>query len=136
MAKDVRFLLAIPILEPESTGKFTDPTPVVGVIFVDSTDEDFFVDNESLSEMLAYCDGFVAALENDSTGKLDRIVNIALTPLGSDVPQSAGLPSSLHNALELMDRYDPPQTKGPFQLNFDYSDFLPVRSYLARYAGE
>jgi hypothetical protein len=125
MAADVRFVLAIPILEPEEDRKFTAPNPVVGVIYVDSKAEDFFIDDEELGKLVSVTQHFIDGIEQ-SKAKLDRIRNIPLTGLGTGPPAAENIPGNVSRVLEIVRSVRTPLSRGPLQLNFDYSDFVPV----------
>lgn len=125
----VHFLLAIPILEPET--KFTSPSPVAGVLYVDSMDEEFFVDGDLLHEIVSAISSFLASLEERPTRMIGGIFNMPLTEWCEEPQPRKEIPAEVAGALELMANVAPPETKGPFQFNFEYSDFVPVKAGLA-----
>jgi hypothetical protein len=133
MVDNVRFLLAIPILQPEETSKFIGATPVAGVIFVDSTAERFYVDDAQLELLVSmtkrFVDGLVRKPEpgSDNAAGISsaRIRNVPLRRPGSPLNDSEPLPSDVSDAFELC-TIAPPKTTDAFQFNFDYSDFVPV----------
>ncbi|MEA2758944.1 MAG: hypothetical protein QOH65_1557 [Methylobacteriaceae bacterium] len=116
------FVLAIPILEPENC--FTKPSPVAGVLYVDSNAEGFFIDDEELGRIRTMTQEFLDGLENAQKLGLDRIRNIALTGLSRDAPARDELPEKVTGALELVADPPAPTTQHAFQFNFDYSDFV------------
>ena len=127
MAAGVHFVLAIPILEPEEPMKSTLPSPVAGVIFMDSMAEGYFIDDAELDGLVLMADQFVASLE-EPQDTFDRIRNVALSALAQDIRPAEPLPHEVDGILELVNAVDPPKTSKPFKFNFDYSDFVPVRS--------
>jgi hypothetical protein len=124
MKKEVSFVLAIPILEPEEDGNFTAPRPVAGVVYIDSTDRDFYIDDLELQVLVEMIGQFVRGLEV-SRQSFDRIRNVMLSGLGSKAPAADALPDFVAHAFEFAD-LAPARTSGPFQLNFDQSDFIPL----------
>lgn len=126
MLSKVRFLIAIPILEPQRPMKFTGANPVAGVIYIDSTAQEFFIDGDLLADVVALIDGFARGLEHESSNSINRIINRPLTGLSGEVPTAEPFPQDLANALELLPQ-PPPATTEAFQFNFEYTDFMPVR---------
>jgi hypothetical protein len=127
MSGEVGFVLAIPILEPEEAQRFTAPSPVAGVIFIDSKAGGFFIDDDELQRLVCMTQLFLNGLEKTPGITLDRIRNVPLTGLGTDVPPAEGLPDNVNHVLELVGAIAPPKASNPFQFNFDYSDFVPVK---------
>jgi hypothetical protein len=126
MSGDVGFLLAIPILEPEETLRFTAPSPVAGIIYIDSQAGRFFIGDDELQSIVSMTQQFVDGLEKTSVITFDRTRNVPLQGLGTKVPPAEGLPDNLKHILELVSGVAPPRASRPFQFNFDYSDFVPV----------
>ena len=126
MQKNVTFLLAIPLLEPETN--FIAPTPVVGTLYIDSTCEGFFLEKEQLSAVVAMTAEFIDSLATMPARALDRIRNVPLAPTVHTRVNPQLIGKEFENALELLETPLPPQTSQPFQINFDYSDFIPVGS--------
>jgi hypothetical protein len=123
MSGNVGFVLAIPILEPEETRRFTAPTPVAGVIYIDNSADGFFIGDNDLQTLVSMTNQFLVGLE---TTRFDRIRNV-LTGLGTDVPPAERLPDEVQHVLELVSEVAPPKMSKPFQFNFDCSDFVPVQ---------
>lgn len=131
MAKDVGFVLAVPLLEPERN--YTLPQPVVGIIYIDSDAPGFFVEGETLQTILAIAQRFLDGLSRaSSSDDLGRVRNFRLSPIGSKRTARKVLAGKSARSFELVDVV-PPTTDAPFQLNFDYSDFVPtqIRSTLS-----
>lgn len=127
MAIDVHFVLAIPILEPEEPMNSTLSSPVAGVIYMDSMAEGYFMDDAELAKLILMADQFVASLEKPQD-TFDRIRNVTLSALAKEIRPAEPLPREVDGILELVNAVDPPKTSKSFQFNFDYSDFVPVRS--------
>jgi hypothetical protein len=128
MSPDVSFLLAIPILEPCERKRFTCPVPIAGVVYIDSTAGEFFVDDELLKDVVFVIREFIIGLERETPHLPNRVVNVPLTGLCNDIPPAELLPQEVSGALQLVADIDPPQTNEAFQFNFEYSDFISVKS--------
>ena len=125
MAKEVGFILAIPLLEPERD--YTLPQPVAAVIYIDSDAPDFFVDDQGLRILIAIAQRFLDSLTRSSfADDLGRVRNFRLSAIGSKRTSVKALVGKAAQSLELVD-VAPPATTSPFQLNFDYSDFVPTQ---------
>jgi hypothetical protein len=125
MAKEVGFILAIPLLEPERD--YTLPQPVLGVIYIDSDAPGFFVDDKSLQILLSIAQRFLDGLSRSpSADDLGRVRNFRLSAIGNKRTATKALVGKAARSLELVDVV-PPTTTSPFQLNFDYSDFVPTQ---------
>ena len=121
--------MAIPILEPEEVKKFTDPAPVAGVLYIDSTAPGFYVCDVLLKEIVSALNCFIAGLEKESADIEKRIFNVPLSKLGEQPRPKKLLPTGVvSEALELVAVVEPPRTLGAFQFNFEYSDFIPVKT--------
>lgn len=132
MSKEVGFVLAIPLLEPESGGPHTAPSPVLGVIYIDSTAPKFFIDDKELKQLVAMADSFLGALRRAALSPVDRVRNIQLVELAGTVEPPHTLDKKVKGVLELVEAVDPPQVDVPLQLNFDHSDFIPVHAVRAK----
>jgi hypothetical protein len=125
MAKEVGFVLAIPLLEPERA--YTLPQPVIGIIYIDSDASGFFVDDDGLATLLAIAQRFLDGLSRSSSADdLGRVRNFRLSGIGYKRTAAKSLPGAAARSLELVN-VAPPATTSPFQLNFDYSDFVPTQ---------
>src|SRR5262249_2863763 len=127
MSGGVGFVLAIPILQPEESHRFVKPSPVAGVIYVDSEAPGFFISDEELHSLVAMTQEFVDALLRASAEDFERIHN-PFAALSDVVPPAETLSRDARRVLELVSRVEPPKTSRPFQFNFDYSDFLPIEA--------
>jgi len=125
MAGDVGFVLAVPILEPERALHFTKPQPVAGVLYVDSTADNYYVEDDTLEVIVKMASHFLDGVSKPPK-VFDRMRNLPLSALGETVPPPDPLPNEVSAALELVATVDPPKTDAAFQFNFDYSDFVPV----------
>lgn len=125
MAKEVGFILAIPLLEPERD--YTLPQPVAAVIYIDSDAPDFFIDDKGLRILIAMAQRFLDSLTRSSfSDDLGRVRNFRLSAVGTNRTRVRTLGGRAARSLELVD-VSPPATSSAFQLNFDYSDFVPTQ---------
>src|SRR5262249_8488071 len=69
MSEGVSFVMAVPILEPLT--KFTLPSPVAAVIYIDSNAQGFFIEDAELQQLVAKINGLLSALRNANA--FDRI---------------------------------------------------------------
>ena len=127
MSGGVRFVLAIPLLQPEAANLFISPTPVVGVIYIDSMAEHFFIDDDELRSLARMSEVFLLALERAESRPFDRIKNVQLRTLGNSVPPASPFPEKVRGELELVAQVSPPRVSTPFQFNYDYSDFIEIQ---------
>jgi len=130
MAKEVGFVLAIPLLEPERA--YTLPQPVAAIIYIDSNAPGFFIEDDCLQILIAIAQRFLDGLSRPSSADdLGRVRNFRLSGIGRKRTSVKSLPASAARSLELV-HVASPATTSPFQLNFDYSDFVPtqIRSIL------
>ena len=124
MSDEVNFVLAIPILEPAEASRFVAPNPVAGVVYIDSTADSFFVDNDQLQSLAEMIKEFLQSLiEFRDSG---RMRNFVMSRFGEVVPPPKSLPNSLKDVVELVEGINPPSVPEPFQFNFDYCDFVPI----------
>lgn len=128
MSREVSFVLAIPLLEPERPLHYTLPSPVLGVIYIDSTAPDYFINNSVLNRIVSMAGSFVEALERLSNNPVDRVKNIPLVEISDAVNARQDLPPSVEGILSLVNNVKCPQLQKPLQLNFDYSDFSPLKA--------
>jgi hypothetical protein len=125
MNKDVGFVLAIPLLEPET--RFSSPQPVSGVIFIDSTADKFFVDDRHVRLISSMAQNFLNSLVAPRPEAFGRVRNFLLSSLKTETEPARQLPKSVRNVLELVTNVSLPRSSKEFQLNFDYSDFTLIR---------
>ena len=120
MSPGVSFVLAIPLLEPEDN--YTLQSPVVGIIYIDSTARNFYIDDNELKSIVAMAQAFLSDLERREP--FDRIRNQMLSTSTLKL-ENRGLPEFAKETIDIVSAMRPPRTSGPFQLNFDYTDFSP-----------
>ena len=125
MKLHVSFVLAIPLLEPDTS--FTAPSPVSGVIYVDSEAPGYFVDDEQLRIVTGMAQALLYELENPAR-EFDRLRNVSLSQLATAPAAGEPLPKECERALEFVQGIDPPRTTRAFQFNFDHTDFASVRT--------
>ena len=125
MSKDVCYVLAIPLLSEVDVqqGKSTE---VVGVIYADSTSRDFELEDRDLTTMVAMAQCLVNALSCLKNDGLDRVRSVPLATKSA----TDGITMHANNVpdgLELVQTVSPPKVVEPIYLNYDHSDFVPVR---------
>ncbi|MFB9122519.1 FAD-dependent monooxygenase [Paraburkholderia dipogonis] len=132
MSPSVTFVLAIPIVEPPEPNRHTPPSSVVGVIYIDSQQPGYFINNKVLSGIVTMADGFVSGLQVLSESRLQRLSNMAPPVLFAPnkiVAETNSHPlfdATAKRLLEEVTSIVPPMTGGPFQMNFDYSEFVAL----------
>lgn len=125
MSKGVSFLAAIPILEPENAGGFVGKSPVAGVVYLDAKDDDFYLEDDDLSDIVGIVQNWLAMLERrQSFGRIQNCV----FPVLRTAPNPGGPLSAKAKALEVVESVAPPRSVGPFQINFDYTDLAALSS--------
>lgn len=127
MSGEVGFVLAIPLLEPELPRQFTSPAPVIGVIYIDSEADGFFIDDMEILGLVSVAQEFLNGLERTEASPFDRIRNVPLSGAGTKVPPPGMVPKKERKVLELLMEIPAPRTSRRLQLNYDYSDFVPVQ---------
>jgi hypothetical protein len=125
MADDVGFVLAIPLLQPVEANCFYAPSPVFGVIYIDSTAENYFVEDDGLECLVSMAQEFLLGLERMEGKPFERIVNVPLSALHDSAVVAKPLPASVAGTIDFVTTVNPPRTAKAFQLNYDYSDFVP-----------
>jgi hypothetical protein len=128
MSKEVGFVLAIPLLEPEAGSRHTAPSPVVGVIYIDSKAPGFYIDDDELGQIVAMARMFLGSLVRALASPIHRVRNIQLAEIAEAVSPREKLPSKVKGLLELVETVGPPMIDAPLQLNFDFTDFIPVQA--------
>ena len=84
MASGVRFVLAVPILEPEMD--FVRPSPITAVLYVDSKDNDFWLSDKEVLMLANVVGGGITFVEERSGLPFDRIRNTSLRDSYADAP--------------------------------------------------
>ena len=127
MSIDVCFILAMPVVQPEKAGKFSGPSPVAGVLYVDSEAPDWFIDNERAKDLSTIVERFVRDASEFGLVEFRRIQNRSSGTRPETVPPKHIIPTTgpVAVAFEIVSVAAPRATK-PFQLNFDYVDFVPA----------
>ncbi|CAB4943707.1 unannotated protein [freshwater metagenome] len=133
MSKKVRSVVAIPLLrngpQHETHGlAMADRGPtVIGVLYIDSFDPGLFDDLGLLRVLRQICESFLGSLLRLTETEAQRIAN---TRFWTGRSQSLEVPippqSKDLEALEALEDPAPPTTTEVSQINFDFSDFVPV----------
>lgn len=120
----VRCVLALPLLAPalQSTGD----TIVIGVLYIDSDQDGYFITNEMLDSIASMCGCMLQTLSRDQAGRFDRLSNSASPGQPSFNPPTFVLTRPMLNAFDLLGKPVAPSAPVPFQFNFDHSDFAMV----------
>jgi hypothetical protein len=124
MSSSVKFVLAIPLLEPGNS--LSNAPSVTGVIYIDSEAENFFIANEELGSIVNMATELLNALTRANRKPFDRIRNIETSSTNKQSKPIDSLPQETRDTLELVTEISPPQTNELLNLNFDYSDFSPA----------
>lgn len=125
MSKQVASVAAIPLLG--RTGRKAGRAGnVLGILYLDSYDEDAFVDDETLGRVMRMCDSFLAALPSVNRTVSERIANTEFwIPSKTNTDPLHAIDPANWQALEMAD-LDAPRNDQLRHLNFDFSDFTPV----------
>lgn len=121
MNPEVKFLMAIPLLERDAEGRSTGESPVWGVIYIDSTDSNFFLQDANLHVVISIINSFGENL----CASLDRgipdigNINFKRDPHHLSSPMNVPPLTNLE-ALDIV----PPELKSRFDFNVDFTDFL------------
>lgn len=129
MSSRVGFVAAIPLLEPEHPGQFYLPTPVFGVLYIDSEEPGYFLGDAELRGVVAMIQQTLDALTRLEHIPSGRIRNVPMAERGSAVPSPEPFPPDVAFVLEQVDCIAAPRTSIPFQLNHDTAEFALVRDH-------
>jgi hypothetical protein len=123
MQQDVSFVLAIPVIQPDE--KHYAPSPVAAVLYLDSRDVDFWLNDSEIEELAMIVEGAVGAIDAAEGGALGRVRNFAPGRFCREVATVAASDTGTE-ALEIAVAVKPPSTNSEFVLNYDHSDLAPV----------
>jgi hypothetical protein len=123
MKQDVSFVFAMPIVQPEA--RHFAPSPVAAVLYFDSRDSGFWLDNAEIAELSLIVQGAIRAIDASEGAGLGRIRNFAFERLCFE-PTSDPEPQVGIDALEIVSAVKPPSTTDEFVLNYDHTDLAPV----------
>ena len=123
MKEDVSFVFAMPILQPDD--RHYAPSPVAAVLYFDSRDDGFWLDDAEIAELAKIVEGAVQAMDGTEGAYLGRIRNFPLGRVCSS-PLSDAETNTNTDALEILGLIKPPSTKDEFVLNYDHTDLAPV----------
>jgi hypothetical protein len=121
MSSSVSFVLAIPLLEPETD--YSDNNPVAGIVYVDCGSPNFYLDDEKVKRLVSLCNRFLFELNREV--RFNRIRNIALAKRNSTPVAPDELPGDVQTELELLEIASP-RTGTAFQFNYDHLDIASV----------
>jgi hypothetical protein len=126
MSNTVGFIMAMPIVQPEAAGEYSGPSPVVGVLYIDSEAPGYFIHDSRVKDLAAMVERFVQDTSSFGLVEFRRIRNRSARKRWNSVPARYSVPTSMAEVLEMVSSVQPPRTTKAFQLNFDYVDFVPA----------
>jgi len=124
MAEDVVFVLAIPILQPQTS--FFRPSCVAGVVYIDSRSPGFWLSDAEISELCTLIKHALDGLVGEAHRPFDRLRNVRPGDVETKPGSRASLPDEVTGALELLTDVRPPTTDTAFHFNFEHSDLTPM----------
>lgn len=122
MRRGVNFVLAFPILQPSSA--YFGITPVAGVVYIDSSSVGFWLNDLEVGQICTVVGDAVRGLDHPKK-QFDRIRNIRLATVRTRTVAPTPLRPDVQFALEEVEVI-PPTLEREFQLNFDFSDLVPL----------
>lgn len=123
MREDVSFVFAMPVMQ--SDDKHYAPGPVAAVLYLDSRDVDFWLNDSEIAELALIVEGAIGAIDAAEGAALGRVRNFAPGRVCHEVASAAESDAGTE-ALEIVNTVKPPSTTGEFVLNYDHSDLAPV----------
>ncbi len=124
MSGDVKFVLAIPLLStlaPPNTDKF-----VTGVLYIDSTQNEYFIEDASLEYLVSMCNTLLKSLSKDQINQFDRLNNTTISRKFISMLESSETRTIKSDNLEILKNINAPQVCKNFHFNFDYSDYSTI----------
>lgn len=123
MMPGVSFVLAVPLLQPDN--RYYAPSTVAAVLYLDSRDKDFFLEDKLVEELCLVFQAAVRAINVANGASLGRLRNVQLEPVLNVVEE---LPAARIEtaALEIVISVNPPSVEREFVLNFDHTDLAPA----------
>jgi hypothetical protein len=126
MSFQVGFVMAMPIVQPERVDEFSGPSPVAGVLYVDSEEPNYFIGDQRLKDLAEMVELFARDASTFGLVEFRRIRNLSVGKRANELADRATIPPAIAGALETVSAVEPPRTTKAFQLNFDYVDFVPA----------
>jgi hypothetical protein len=123
MLRDVSFVFAMPVIQPDHS--HYAPGPVAAVLYLDSRDVGFWLDDTEIAELAMIVEGAVSAIDDAERAALGRVRNFAPGRVCHTVANVAASDTGT-DALEIVNAVKPPSTKDEFVLNYDHTDLAPV----------
>ena len=124
MAPQVKFVLAIPILQPST--EYAGPSSVSGVLYIDSRSDHFWLGNAEVSEVCRVLEVALRGLADGPLHSFERLRNIPLADIRTKEDAAASLRTDVLFALEMLASVQPPVSRSAFQFNFDVTDLTAV----------
>lgn len=123
MRPHVHFVLALPIVQPDHD--FYGPSPVSGIVYVDSSSAGFWLTDENVSEIGNLVQDTLKSVVMAPASAFNRLRNFPI-PGKQEKEEAAGyLDPRVLGEMEVVE-VDPPRTSAAFQFNFEYSDLTPI----------
>lgn len=126
MSKEVHFVAAVPLIDPGSHSEWATPNGVCGVLYIDSTDPKFALEEGGMNKLRYMCEQFLESLTHNTGLSADRIRNVPLTRRAPEYRPAVDVPEFARHVL-LRSDIPAPQSPTPLLLNFDFSDFLVIQ---------
>jgi hypothetical protein len=126
MSRNVGFVMAIPIVQPETVGAFSGHSPVAGILYIDSEASGYFIDNKGVKSLRDMVERFVRDASDFGLIEFRRIRNRSSGKEAKNLSPRDSVPANVASVLKIVSEVGPPRTTKPFQLNFDYVDFVPA----------
>lgn len=123
MMPGVSFVLAIPLLQPED--RHYAPNPVAVVLYLDSRDDDFYLEDEEVRQLCLVFQAAARSIESANGISLGRLRNVQLEP-ELDAAREPPAEQIGTAALEIVEHVEPPSVERAFVLNFDHTDLAPA----------
>jgi hypothetical protein len=126
MAAKVWSIAALPLLTTRVYPGSRRSPEVLGVLYMDSYQADFFADAAQLGTVSKICESFLSTLSEVSGTNAGRLANTEFWGRGAEaVVEAPPAAEGSWLTLELVEGFAP-TTGDAKQLNIDFSDFRPV----------
>ena len=120
MAPEVSYILAIPLLQPSD--RYYPPSPVAGVVYLDSRDENFKLTRGGVRRLSKLVAQTMESLVDQSMRALLGVRNIPFNNLetGGKAPVKPVTKAGM--VIEVLPESISPRLEKPLAINFDYAD--------------
>jgi hypothetical protein len=121
MARQVKFVLAIPILQP-ATG-YAGPSPVSAVLYIDSRSDNYWLNDV---EVAAICRVLNETVRGFAGRTFERLQYVPLANFRTDSQVPSDLQADVLFALEVLQKVEPPGSEDAFEFNIDVTDLTAL----------